>query len=184
MPTDKSKHILDRIEQAESAISDFLSSLYWPRLVAIEDFAFAGGYSSYDIAGHAYAIRKLVYASKQNNILFVPPSSLRGWLAEEGMDVRQRDKKAPAIQYVTQKMGYESKYRRKSEYNHTCDAAVLASMARMGLAIFESGEAVGTPRQRDIFVGQELNKKGLPKGLFLRKEYYLDVFRPGPFQPS
>lgn len=182
MPTDKSLNILDRIEMAEQAISDFLVSLHWPRLVTIEDFAFAGKYSSYDIAGHAYAIRRMVYKSKLNNILLVPPSSLRGWLAEEGMDVRQRDKKAPAIEWTSSVLGYETKYRRKSEYNHTCDAAVLAAMGRMGLRIFEHGEAIGTPRQQDIFVGTELNSKGQPKGLFLREEFYYDVLKPKEVQ--
>lgn len=174
-PTD---HPMVRLDQSESEISEFLLSIPRPYLVVIEDFAFAGRFSSYDIAMHAARIRKLVWDHLSPTLL-VPPSSLKGWLSEEGVDVRVRDKKAPAIEWVSTNMGYESKYRRKGDYNHTFDAAVLASMGRMGYRIHHLGEAVGTPRQRDIFVTHLLNSKGQPKGLFLRPELY---YTKGPEQ--
>ncbi len=166
---------LERIEISSKAIVEWVAD-FSPNVeyVIIEDFAFAGRFSSYDIAMHAGVIRLALWKLGYQ-LLLVPPSSLRGWLAQEGIDIKQRDKKMPAIEFIMERQGMVSRFHRKGEYNHICDAGVLAFMGRMAYQLWVEGESVGTERQQDIFLSTAANKKGNPKGLMLRDEYLVPV---------
>lgn len=166
------KRISDSLDEIYQFIVDCrVKSLGNVRLIVIEDFAYAGRYSSFDIAMQAGVIRHTLW-TRNWPLLFIPPSSLKGWLGQEGIDVRQRDKKAPAIEYIFENKGYKSKYKRKGDYNHTCDAGVLAYMGLQAYKLDRYGEFEGTERQMDIWTSTTPNKKGQPKGLLLRPEYY------------
>lgn len=169
--TDPKENIHVRIHRSKNQIIGFLQA-HKPELVVIEDFAFAGRFSSRDIAMHAGVIRDYLVWTAQP-FLLIPPTSLIGWVNEElGLQGKPAKSKQPTIEYVTEKMGYKSQYKRKSEYNHTFDAACLAHMGKMAIGL-SFGHHIGTPKQRDIFLTEAVNSKGEPKGLLNRPDYYV-----------
>lgn len=169
--TNRTQDIHVRIMESANAITTVIRHAL-PKLVVIEDFAFAGKFSSRDIAMHAGVIRDYLIRNHYD-FLLVPPSVLKSWLNEElGLTGTPASSKDTAIDYVKNVMKYESKYRRKSEYNHTFDAAALAQMGRMALNLI-NGHSVGTDKQKAFFLSKELNSKGSPKGLLNRPDLYV-----------
>lgn len=169
--TDPKQDIHLRIMGSSNVITAVVQA-YKPVLVVIEDFAFAGKFSSRDIAMHAGVIRDYLIRN-EFDFLLIPPSVLKSWLNEElGLSGAPASAKDTSIAYVDRVMEYKTKYKRKSEHNHTCDAAALSQMGRMALLLKE-GHDIGTEKQKSFFLSTEKNSKGMPKGLLHRPDLYV-----------